>query len=279
VADLHLAQRDWTKLRGSKLFLCPQIADAYYHELLTKAELEDVGRRAENPKHRVTSRVSSEVCDLVPVKHEKAEAALAAFRSIVNSKQLNISSSTLTPESIVGSLLRPIRVWSQDTVNLFDATTVETPLLETLTGLTSKTLRNIRKKGRINAYSAAAIARTSLSAALLESLSKDQLEGFPDHSPIKRVFEGRPVYVNGVNLAVDRNARHKLFDRFLAHCRKASLVDEENEKLKLARRNLRDFFTTDYQAFSSVVMKAGDDSYLVDSIDQIPAPSDWRNWS
>ncbi len=247
--------------------------------MITKAELEDISRGSENPKLRVTSRVSSEVCDLVPVKHEKAEAALTAFGTIVERKKLPVPPQMLTRESIVGSLLRPHRTYSMDSVNLFEAGTAQVSHLEALTGLASKTLKNVRKKGRINAYTAGSIARVALAAKMLEVLTKEQLAAFQDHSLIKRLFEGKPVFSGTTNLASNRDARHSLLNKFLVHCKKVSSVSDGNEALELAKKNLRDFFTTDYQAFSPVIIKGADESYLVDGSDQIPAPMDWRTWS
>jgi hypothetical protein len=281
MADVRIGQRDWPRLRGSKLFICPQIAQAYYEDRINKVELEEASKSS--GKKPISARISSDVCDLVPVRHEKADSALAAFNVIMARKY--DCKKPYGPETIVASVFRPASNLPGDSLNLFSTLGVKEKRIEQLSGLAPDTIENIRSKGRLNGHTCAVLGRVAVAAHLYANVAQSTTARFPEATALQSLMAWQPLakkdakhYANDLLLAA--SLRHELLDRYIQFVVAQTEFDSESEEkaVRLARRPLREFFTTAHKAVKTVVAIGDDDKYLIDFKDQIPAPEEWRNW-
>lgn len=279
MADVRLGKRDWKQLRKLKLFVVPAIAMANYDDKLKKADLV---RHAQGSTKPVTIRISSDLCDSIPVTHEKAEAALLSYNVYAKANPHHNLKPLSAEKDIIASVFRPVLVLKTDTPDLFNAGTEHIATIEKISGLHAMTLANVRAKGRLNAHCCDRLARAALAVKLFHSIAAAGNASFAEAEALARVMAWQePVkFEQGMpNLLVDSTARHTLLDRYIAF---AATLDEtglgDRKLAGQAGMRLRDFFSSDFEIFKGQIAQ-NEKAYLLHDDDQLPAPEDWVEWS
>lgn len=279
MADVHLGRRDWKQLRKLKLFVVPAIAAANYDGQLKKADLV---RQAQGSMKPVTIRISSDLCDSVPVTHEKAEAALLSYNLYCKANPHYNLRPISVEKDIIASVFRPVLALKADSADLFGAGAEHVATIEKISGLNSITLDNVRQKGRLNAHCCDRLARAALAVKLFHSITASGNASFAEADALAMVMAWREparLAAEKKSLLLDPIARHALLDRYIAF---AATLDEavltDRRLADMAGMRLRDFFSPDFQLFKGQIAQ-NEQQYLLHDDDQIPAPEEWIEWA